>query len=595
MNQTDAPTPPQRTRRPLPPLAGGRLWLAAIAPPLFACLCFGLARMVHKPITSDYLMLQDRWLLVMQLALVAATLAALFMPGAVRRWARGLRPSSRWVAVLALALVVLTYAGHHWVLVDYDLSRDEQMASFDAWIYSHGRLAWPLPAGWQGDAGALNLLFMLPVARPVAWVSAYLPGNALLRAGVGMVVTPALAGPLLTGLSVMLTWGCARRLWPQSREAGLVAMALLALSGQVVMAGMSAFAMPTHLAANLLWLWLFLADRRRNDVAALAVGFFATGIHQPLFHPLFVMPWLALLLVPDLAGRRRWGRLALFGGAYLAFGLFWLAWPHGTLGLVAGPQSLTDSGADYLSRRRDTLALADQRWPIMAANMLRALCWSPFALLALPLLGAGAARRDARAAALLAGVLVVLAVMMLILPYQGHGFGYRYLHGVLGNVALLGGYGWLRLAPWHARLRPALVVGAGLTALVALPMQALMAHRLYAPFAQTSALMDASGANYAIIGADDAPLALDLVINRPDLGNQPIRLSNGDIADIDALAQRICGERGGRQSSIALPEDRLFAPINASFHTPPSGAANSRLTAQSAVFTHAGCKVVVLR
>ena len=561
-----------------------RFWLAAISPALFACLCFALARTVHKPITTDYLRLQDIWLLPVQLGLAALVLGVLAVPG----WRR-MRPftlTNRSVALLALAMVLLAYAGHRWLLLGYDLSRDEQMATFDSWIYAHGRLAWPLPTGWQGDAGALNLLFMLPVARPVAWVSAYLPGNAALRALVGLVADPALTGPLLTGLSVALGWGCARRLWPDDREAGLVAVALLALSGQVVMAGMTAFAMPTHLAANLLWLWLFLADRRRSDLAALAVGFLATGIHQPLFHPLFVAPWLVLLLV-----RRRWGRLALFSGAYLAIGLYWLAWPHLTLGLVTGPQSLTASGADYLSRLRDTLALADQRWPIMAANLLRGLCWAPFALLPLPLLGAGLARREAPAAALLGGVLLPLAVMALILPYQGHGFGYRYLHGSLGNVALLGAYGWRRLAPWQARLRPALLAGLVPGALVAMPVEAGLAHRIYAPFAHTSAAIDATGADYAIIGANDAPLALDLVRNRPDLGNRPIRLSAGDIADIDALAGRIC--RGG--ATVALPADSFFAAINATFGAAPGGQADARLAPQTALLADAGCRVVALR
>ena len=586
---------PQQAPADLPstPSVPRRLWLAAIAPALFACLCFALARTAHKPITSDYLRLQDIWLLPVQLLLAGLTLAALplaafIMPG--WRRAHPFTLSGQSVAVLALIMVAVTYAGHRWLLLGYDLGRDEQMATFDSWIYAHGRMAWPLPPGWQGDAGALNLLFMLPVARPVAWVSAYLPGNAGLRAAVGLLADPALTGPLLTGLSVALTWGCARRLWPETREAGVVAMALLALSGQVVMAGMSAFAMPTHLAANLLWLWLFLADRRRHDLAALAVGVFATGIHQPLFHPLFVAPWLVVLLV-----ERRWARLALFVGAYLAIGLFWLAWPHLTLGWVTGPHSLTDSGADYLSRLRDTLVLADQRWPIMAANLLRGLCWAPFALLALPLLGAGLARADRRVAALLAGVLIPLAVMALILPYQGHGFGYRYIHGVLGNIALLGGYGWRRLAAWHARLRPAVVAGAGLTALVALPLQAALAHRLYAPFAHASAALSGSGADYAIIGADDAPLALDLVLNRADLGNRPIRLSNGDIADIDVLARRICRPGTAPAVAVALPTDALFAEIDTAFHTPPSGMANSRLSAQRALFAEAGCRVVVLR
>ena len=560
-----------------------RLWLVALCPALLAGLCFAVARHVHKPITTDYLLLQDRWLLLVQMALAALTLLPLLVGW---RRERPFRPTNRGVAMLALALIALTYAGHRWLLLGYDLSRDEQMASFDTWIYAHGRLAWPLPPAWQGDAGALNLLFMLPVAKPIAWVSAYLPGNAALRAAVGLVADPALTGPLLTGLSVALAWGCARRLWPDDREAGVVAVALLALSGQVVFAGMTTFAMPTHLAANLLWLWLFLGDRRRSDLAALAVGFFATGIHQPLFHPLFVAPWLALLLA-----EKRWRRLALFTLAYAAIGLFWLAWPRLTLGLVVGPHSLTDVGADYLSRLTDTLALADQRWPVMAANLLRLLCWQPFALLALPLLGAMAARREAPAAALLAGVLLPLAVMALILPYQGHGFGYRYLHGVLGNIALLGGCGWRRLAAWRARLRPALLVGAASTALVALPLQAALTHRLYAPFARASAAIDASGSDYAIIGADDAPLALDLVRNRPDLGNRPIRLSAGDIDDSDALAQRIC-HPGVR---VALPAESFFGAINDTFHAAPAGQASARLAAQSGVFADAGCTITVLR
>jgi hypothetical protein len=575
--------PPDHLAPPIP----RRLWLAALCPAVLAGLCYVVARHVHKPIATDYLLLQDRWLLPVQLALVALTLLPLLTGW---RRERAFDLNGRGMAVLVLALVALAYAGHRWLLLGYDLSRDEQMASFDTWIYAHGRLAWPLPAAWQGDAAALNLLFMLPVAKPIAWVSAYLPGNAALRAAVGLVGDPALTGPLLTGLSVALTWGCSRRLWPQdrpeNREAGLVAVALLALSGQVVMAGMTSFAMPTHLAANLLWLWLFLADRRRSDLAALAVGFFATGIHQPLFHPLFVAPWLALLLV-----EKRWGRLALFTLGYAAIGLFWLAWPRLTLGLVVGPHSLTATGADYLSRLTDTLALADQRWPIMAANLLRGLCWQPLALLALPLLGAMLARREARAAALLAGVLLPLAVMTLILPYQGHGFGYRYLHGVLGNVALLGGYGWRRLAPWHPRLRPALLVGAGLSALVALPLQAALTHQLYAPFARASAAIDASGADYAIIGAADAPLVLDLVRNRPDLGNRPIRLSAGDIDDSDALAQRIC-HKGVR---VALPAESFFGPINGEFHAAPAGRASARLATQGSVYADAGCAITVLR
>ena len=60
---------------------------------------------------------------------------------------------------------------------------------------------------------------------------------------------------------------------------------------------MTAYAMPAHLCFNLLWLRLFLADRRRADLGAIAVGFIATGLHQPLFHPMFVAPFMLMLLL----------------------------------------------------------------------------------------------------------------------------------------------------------------------------------------------------------------------------------------------------------------------------------------------------------
>jgi hypothetical protein len=531
-----------------------------------------------------FLNMQDRWLLLVELGLWGIAFVPLW-----RGWrARPLTlPDWRWTALLGLGVALLCYAGHYALLMGYDLSRDEQMASFDGWIYGHGRLAWPLPPAWQPDAAMLNLLFMLPVERPAAWVSAYLPGHALLRAGVGAVADPALTGPLLTGLSVILLAAIARKLWPRGSEAGAVALLAFVLSGQLLFTGMTAYAMPAHLACDLLWLWLFLQDRRRTDLAALAVGFLATGLHQPLFHPLFVAPWLALALV-----RRRWARCALFVIAYGAIGLFWLHWPAETLALVRGPHSgLPDAPVSYLGRLLDTLGDNSGNLAIMAANLLRFCTWQ--SLLPLPLLLAGiwAARRHAEAAALAAGLLLPIVVMTAILPYQGHGFGYRYVHAALGNAALLAGYGWQSLAANHARLRMLLWRAALLSLVVLLPVQAWFAHRLYAPFAAASARIDASHADYAIIGYNDGPYALDLVLNRPDLGNRPIRLSASEIDDADALAARLCSGH----VTVALPADSFFTDSAAVFANPVSGDADKRIAEYGPIFTDAGCRVTVLR
>jgi hypothetical protein len=106
-------------------------------------------------------------------------------------------------------------------------------------------------------------------------------------------------------------WGAAQRFLGDDRMGAGLAVLLLATSGQVIFTGMTAYAMPAHLFFNVVWLWLFLIDRRGTDLAALAVGFMAMGLHQSLFHPMFAGPWFLLLL-----WQRRWGRLALFALPY---------------------------------------------------------------------------------------------------------------------------------------------------------------------------------------------------------------------------------------------------------------------------------------
>lgn len=545
-------------------------------------------------ISGIYRDMQDRWLLLL---VIGVGVAAVYLPGSglwrTTRAVMSERKAALWAAGLALMVAVVGYAGHYLLLSGYDLSRDEQMAVFDARIYASGHLAWPIARAWHFDSAALNMLFMLPISRPAAWVSAYLPGNALIRAVFGLLGDPALANPAMSAAAVLAVWGVARRLWPEADARGdaVLAALLLALSGQVLMTGMTAYAMPAHLLANLVWLWLFLADRRRTDAAAVVLGFVATGLHQPLFHPLFVAPFMALLL-----WQRRWGRLAFFVVPYAAIGLFWLAWPNlVTIPLVTSPDSHRDVGADVLSRLIDTLGSNSENLPMMACNLLRFMTWQAVPLVPLLIAGFWALWRNRRGdgvmLAMAAGLVAPVVVMVLILPYQGHGFGYRYLHQVLGNGVLLAVYGWRWLEPWQAQLRTMLMRALLGTALVLVPAQAWFAHRLYAPFARTSARINAARADYAMIGASDAPFALDLVLNRADLSNRPIRLSTIDIEDSDRLAAHIC--RNG--ATIALPADSFYADINAAFHVRGAHEANKRLPADRAQYGDAGCRVIELR
>ena len=563
-----------------------RLWLGSL-PPIYAmaiaslvlCLCaVCLATFFPFPMATDTAVLfyrQDRWLLLVESGLL---LAACVRTGNRERrldlppWA---------LPLIALLLVGFCYAGGKWVLFGYELSRDEQLAVFDSKIFSSGLLAQPLPVFWQEHAAALNTLFMLPVIRPIAWVSAYLPMNAALRTVVGLVTDPSLIGPLMVALGLFSLWKCARSLWPEDREAAVVALLLYIGSGQVLFAGMTAYAMPAHLAFNLLWLWLFLLNRRITDLAALLVAFIATGLHQPLFHPLFAAPILFTLL-----RARNWSRITLFAIGYGAICAFWLAWPGWMHGLVAGPASTMAAGTDYFTRLLATLSQGDSnRWQEMGANLLRFFAWQHLLLLPLMVVGIAVAWHERLVGALTLSILLTAGVMLLILPYQGHGFGYRYLHGTIGVAILLAVYGWRWLAARQGWVRPLFVRATFAGLVVLLPLQAWMGHGFYAPFAQIDRRITASGADYFITGENDVPCSHDLVINRPDLSNRPLRLI-GEKVD-EALIRNIC--RSGAR--VAMPTSAFFRPIEISYLMSRLTKADERFASLSPKLSAAGCRV----
>lgn len=530
-------------------------------------------------LTAFFLQRQDRWLLVTGVALLAVALLKL------RGRDAPLGGGIRLPLVIAGVLMGVCLAGHEWILVGYDMSRDEQMATFDAAIFANGQLVQPIPALWRDHAEALNTLFMYPAEHRGAWVSSYLPLNAVLRAMAGFFATPALVGPLMTGAGLLALWGCARRLWPQDREAPVVALLLYFGSGQIIVTGMTAYAMPAHLALNLIWLWLFLRGAGWADLAALTVGFVAVGLHQPLMHPMFAAPLLFLLLRD-----RQWRRVAFYALGYAAIGAFWLWWPNWTWSLVqATADAQRSEGVDYFTRLVTTVLKGDPlAIPNMAANLLRFVAWQHLLLLPLLLIGVKIARRDRLAGALTIGVVLTTGVMAVILPYQGHGFGYRYLHGLIGSCILIAVYGWKSLGENHAKWRALLLRSSVAGLVVLLPLQAWMAHAFYAPVANASARIDASGTDYAVVGKSDAPFSADLVYNGPRLDRRPVRLLREEVNP--ALARAICAEH----ASVALVGDRVLGPIAAYYGFNPSTVADKANRTFAPMLAQAGCRIMYL-
>lgn len=483
---------------------------------------------------------------------------------------------------IIFALFAICYAGHYLLLSGYDVSRDEQMGVFDAIIFADGRLAWPIAEHWRGMAPALNQIFILPIGAQEAWVSAYLPVNSAVRALFSCIGDQSFASPFFVGIGAIALWKITRIVWPERKDISSLCLILYAGSGQILITGMTAYAMSGHLGLNLIWLWLFLLNRRRADFAALVIGFLATGMHQPLFHPMFAAPILAILVI-----QRQWPRSAIYLFGYAMICAFWLYWPIAISNLAAMPPANAEVGIDYLTRLTDAVGgIGLGGLMLMLANIFRFAVWQH--LLLIPLAAAGIysvwRAKNGFGMALAVSFILPIPVMLILLPYQGHGWGYRYLHPVLGNAIILAGFGWRTVEPKQVRQKLLLVTTA-MTFVLMIPMQFYFAHSFYAPWASVDRAISKSKADIALIDTTAAPFAVDIVLNRPDLFNRPVRLAAaaltpGDYADL-------CRSH----AEVVVVGAKDFAPV-VDFFGVASGSEANIMAQAIADAQHAGCVVM---
>jgi hypothetical protein len=425
-------------------------------------------------------------------------------------------PARGLIWFLAFAVLVASFAGTSVIFFDTPLTRDEILANFDARSLAAGHLVGSPPVEWRSYLDALMPQFMLDVPARVGWLSAYLPGNAALRS-IGMrTIGVEWVSPILAAVSILLLYGIARRLWPQNSSVAVVAALLCASSVQVLTMAMAPFAMNAHLAFNLLWLWGFQRRGRIGDALAIFAGLVATGLHQIIFHPLFVAPFILHMW---FNGERR--RAIVYVAAYAIIGVFWASYWQLVLS-TAGDATASGAGLSLLlSRVIGLLENVSIEAPLtMGANLLRFAAWQNLALIPLAVAAWLAIRRgEGISRPLAGGIALTIVAMLVLLPWQGLGWGYRYLHGLIGNFCLLAGYGWISLGS-SGRHRAFLAGATAVSLLALLPLQLKHARDYAAPRARAVALANRTGADVVIVvPAED--LYDDLVRNEPDLSNRP--------------------------------------------------------------------------
>lgn len=520
---------------------------AAVSVSIVAIVTIG--GLLHSSLAFVYLVKQDVNLALAALVILGASLIRLG-----KRDVAAKNPIFIW-SVSGL-LVGAALVGREVILLGYDLSRDEQLASFDAAVYATGKLAAPLPQLWIPRAQALNTDFMLPVAEQTAWISGYLPMNSAIRGFFEMFDASNLVSPIALLIGAIALIGCVQRIWPGKGSYTTIALLFYFGSGQVLVTSMTTYAMQLHLALNMLWLLLFLQRRTATDLAALVVGFFAVGLHQPLFHPLFAAPILATLLFS-----KEWKRATFYFLAYCLIGAFWAYWPTITVETTGIPLPGYQQG--YASRLQNALLLERPTGLLeMITNLLRFITWQHILLLPLFVIGFSIARQDALFAALATGLVFTVLVMTIILPYQGHGFGYRYLHGFIGSAILLAIHGWDRGIEFKDRWGSLLFRTSLGTFVIIIPLQLFFANAFYSPYAKASENLSDLESDYVVISSRAAPFAIDLVNNDPFLMDRPVRLVQERL-DKQSLA-KICA----RNATIVFPGEDFYARIRAYFSLP---------------------------
>jgi hypothetical protein len=439
---------------------------------------------------------------------------------------------SRWnertIMGLALAFVVLVgVIGAKLIFQETPLSGDEVVAIFGSELSKLGHVRFPVPQEWQPFLPALAHMYNDIAPDGSAWASGYLPGNSTLLALFDLTVGAIWCSPVLAAIAVAATYGTARQIWPEHKTGAIAAAVLLAISPQLLVTAMTPFAMTSHLAVNAVWLWLFVLNRPSTHVAAMLLGVLGTGLHQFIFHPLFVGPFIILLMT-----QQRW-RLALaYSAAYALIIVFWMSFPSTFIALRQsnGGNGLLQGFWSWLQQAQADRFQHSIFFQLTSLNISRLVVGlgPAFALLlvlgAVPAYRAGGILRTA-----LIGAVLSFTVFQCLIPNPGYSWGYRYLHGQLGSLALIAAGGWmLHASDFTSAKTRALTAAITVFFFAFLITQAWMAIE---PVRKSLAQLRATDADVVIIDDSAIEMGFDLARNKPDLKNRPLLMIASELSD----------------------------------------------------------------
>lgn len=455
--------------------------------------------------------------------------------------AAGARKAMLVVAGLA-GLVSLTISAL--VFRFFPLSIDEKMVFFDADIFAHGVLAAPMPEAFKPIWETFIRLYIKMTPDHSLFHSMYLPLNALLHMPFIAMGLPSLVDAAMVTGTIIVTYDIGRKLLPDQPAAALFAALMLATSPQILLTGATVYAMTAHLFIDMLWLRAMMSARPVMWLGAAVLALIASGLHQWAYFPFFAVGFLWVWF-----RQRDWARVAAAALPAAMGVLIWSRYRHYSLPdfwsgavLPADDKSLLmERAGAFGSMLAPSIALIlehltapnepGHQASMMPYNLFRFLVWqNPLMWLAV-LLGYPLWTRVAVLRGVMLSMLAMTLVATFFVPFQGHGWGYRYLHHFLGGLSLCAAFGFVRIKQDYSKLSLIWQMMLGrvrmwclVTLCAVLPF--LLAVSGFYNWVYWKIDRDVSmiNADFVILDMIDFPYQFDLIQNDAYLRNRPLRL-----------------------------------------------------------------------
>lgn len=419
--------------------------------------------------------------------------------------------AERFKSYLPFITLIITFAGTFFIFHNYALCMDEYAPEFQANIFLSGKLAATVPKPWQGFASSLSPIFI--VYNPILhnWYQGYLPVYAAIKALFLNLGVASATNPVLAALSVFFIGWTAKNIWPKEKNAPLLAMLLLLSSSQFLITSMTAYSMPAHLLLNAMWIYCYTHKQRYTDLLLPIIGIMALGVHNPFVHGLFVTPFLLRIL-----RERPWKYSFYVGAVYFIGALSWYGYwkfvaPHPTLESISQTTIFSLPGSF-------------QFFIIQPINFLLTLSWQSLTIILLAFFAIRNWRkltplyRD-----LFGGFVLTFGFYFFIAFDQGHGWGYRYIYGVLGNLILLAMAGWfeLREAIGTEKAVNFLIVTLSFALFIQFPIRCMQAEAFVRPYAAAMRYLQSRPESFILIDDTKIWYSQDFVRNDPFLRHGP--------------------------------------------------------------------------